>query len=124
MEVETLGNPEGLTDAERAYFSSGGADVAALEKEYGGNGGNSDANGGAEAPAAPAAPAAAAAVSADTEDDDGAITIGADGKARDTVSGKYVPHSAMHKERERRKAAESELGTVRERLARGEERLA
>ena len=117
------GLSEGLTDAERAYFSSGGTDTVALEKEYATS--TSDL-----APAAPAAaveqgdgtPAPAPAADADA-DEDGAITIGADGKARDTLSGKYVPHHALHKERERRKATDAELMTVREKLARGEERL-
>lgn len=125
MPDNNTGLSEGLTDAERAYFSSGGTDTAALEKEY--ETSNSDQ---APAPAAPAAAggtgqpgAAAAAPGADDADDDGAIVIGADGKARDTLSGKYVPHHALHKERERRKATDAELMTVREKLARGEERL-
>lgn len=117
------GLSEGLTDAERAYFSSGGNDTAALEKQYATS--TSD-----PAPAAPGAAVdsgeragATPAPSADDAGEDGAITIGADGKARDPLSGKYVPHHALHKERERRKATDAELMTVREKLARGEERL-
>ena len=125
----TSGLSEGLTDAERAYFSSGGEDTSALEQQIA-----SETNGtappaasdGAAAPRAPGAQGepAAAPGAADDVDEDGAITIGADGKARDTLSGKYVPHHALHKERERRKASEGELMSVREKFTRAEERLA
>ncbi len=59
-----------------------------------------------------------------TEDDDGAFYIDENGKARSVITGKFVPHAALHKERERRKSTEQELNTYRERMARAEERLA
>lgn len=125
MENNT-GLSEGLTDAERAYFSSGGTDTAALEKEYGSSTATPDAKPAAAVDGggggASDAPALAPGADGDA-DEDGAITIGADGKARDTLSGKYVPHHALHKERERRKATDAELMTLREKYARGEERL-
>jgi hypothetical protein len=37
--------------------------------------------------------------------------------------GKFVPHGALHEERERRKAVEKERDELRERFARGDERL-
>lgn len=86
----------------------------------GGAGGGAGGTGGEGAAPGGAAPAA----SADDDEGDGAIVIGADGQARDKLSGKYVPHAALHKERERRKATDAELTTLRERLARGDERLA
>ena len=43
-------------------------------------------------------------------------------QARDE-KGKFVPHGAFHEERERRKAVEKELTDLREKYARGDERL-
>jgi hypothetical protein len=57
-------------------------------------------------------------------DDDEGIYIDENGKPRSVISGKFVPHAALHKERERRKSVESEYMTVREKMARAEERLA
>lgn len=122
----TSGLSEGLTDAERAYFSSGGEDTSALEQQIASETNETAtpaAGDTAPAPGAPGAPAAAPGA-ADDADEDGTITIGADGKPRETLSGKYVPHKAMHQERERRKATEAELTATREKLARGDERLA
>lgn len=47
----------------------------------------------------------------------------ADAGTADDNKGKFVRHGAFHQERERRKAAEAELTTLRERYARGDERL-
>jgi len=57
-------------------------------------------------------------------DDEEGIYIDQDGKARSVLTGKFVPHAALHKERERRKSVEAEYLTVREKMARAEERLA
>lgn len=47
---------------------------------------------------------------------------GDEAQARDE-KGRFVPHGAFHEERERRKAAEGELNALREKFARGDERL-
>lgn len=57
-------------------------------------------------------------------DDEEGIYLDENGKARSVLTGKFVPHAALHKERERRKAVESEVQTYREKMARAEERLA
>jgi hypothetical protein len=57
-------------------------------------------------------------------DDEEGIYLDQDGKARSVLTGKFVPHAALHKERERRKAVESEYGNMREQMARAQERLA
>jgi hypothetical protein len=111
---------DALSPAEAAYFSSKGEKTEGLAPS--------------EPAAAPSEP-----VQAETQlsegdaapqaepgavDDEEGIYIDADGKARSVLTGKFVPHAALHKERERRKAVESEYLTVREKMARAEERLA
>jgi hypothetical protein len=115
-----------FSPAEAAYFSSRGADTSGLEAE----------SGPAETPQAPASnegnPAPPASHSptggppegpTDVEDGEEVVIVGADGKPRAT-NGRFVPHQALHKERERRKSVETELMTYRERTARADERLA
>jgi hypothetical protein len=117
---------EEFSPAEAAYFSSRGADTSGLEAE----------SGPAETPQAPASnegnPAPPASHSptggppegpTDVEDGEEVVIVGADGKPRAT-NGRFVPHQALHKERERRKSVETELMTYRERTARADERLA
>ena len=70
--------------------------------------------GGEAAPAAAAAPEAAPGEVVDPE---------TDAATADENKGKFVRHGAFHQERERRKAAEAELTTLREKFARGDERL-
>jgi hypothetical protein len=56
--------------------------------------------------------------------EDGGVVIGDDGRARDAVTGKFVPIKALHKERDLHKQTRSELQQTRELNARVEERLA
>lgn len=112
----TATSSESLSPAEMAYFNSGGTDTEAVEKEYGGA---LDLGSKPEPTAAPEAKQP----DATDEDDDEEVTVGPDGKPRD-ASGKYVSHQALHKERVRRKAAETEVLTYREKMARADERLA
>lgn len=72
----------------------------------------------AAAPAAadPAAPEAAPGEIVDPETDP-------DAGSPEENKGKFVRHGAFHQERERRKAVEKERDELRERLARGDERL-
>lgn len=112
----STGGGDSLSPAEQAYFSSGGEDATAVLAEYGG-GSETAAPVDVKAPAAPAPGAA------DDDDDDAGMIVGADGKPRDPASGKFVPHEALHKERSRRKAVEAESLTMKEKLARADERL-
>lgn len=57
-------------------------------------------------------------------DDDEGIYVDADGKTRSVLTGKFVPHAALHKERERRKSVETDYHAMREQMARAQERLA
>jgi antitoxin (DNA-binding transcriptional repressor) of toxin-antitoxin stability system len=116
-----------FSPAEAAYFSSKGADTSGLEAE----------SGPAETPQAPASnegnPAPPASHSPTggppegpidgVEDGEEVVIVGKDGKPR-AQNGRFVPHQALHAERERRKATETELGTYREKMARADERLA
>jgi hypothetical protein len=116
-----------FSPAEAAYFSSKGADTSGLEAE----------SGPAETPQAPAsnegngAPPASHSPTGgppegpiDGVEDGEELVVGEDGKIRSTKSGRFVPHAALHKERERRKGVETELGNYREKMARADERLA
>lgn len=115
MSTETNGvfESEALSPAEAEYFSSKGEKADGL------------------APAAEPAPTVSntetvqqAEPQTNEVDDDEGIYIDENGKPRSVISGKFVPHAALHKERERRKSVESEYMTVREKMARAEERLA
>jgi hypothetical protein len=116
-----------FSPAEAAYFSSKGSDTSGLEAE----------SGPAETPQAPAsnegngAPPASHSPTGGPpegpmdgmEDGEEVVIVGADGKPRAT-NGRFVPHQALHKERERRKGVETELQTTREKMTRADERLA
>ncbi len=114
-ETSTEFSSDSLSPAEMEYFSSKGEKTEGLIQA------ETPAPAQAEAPIADAAPQEG---EAPAEDDDGAFYIDENGKARSVITGKFVPHAALHKERERRKGAETELNTYRERMARAEERLA
>ncbi|MGL5934181.1 MAG: hypothetical protein ACRCZI_01010, partial [Cetobacterium sp.] len=122
--VATPTESDALTPGEMAYFKSGGNDASGLDAPSPAapqNGGSSTA------PASPSAAPDQAGASPDGQDaaDDGeeVIVMGKDGKPR-AQNGRFVPHQALHKERERRKGIETELATTRERMARADERLA
>lgn len=57
------------------------------------------------------------------ENEPGEIEFDAEGKLRDAKTGRYVPHAAMHKERERRKELEAEVQRIRDEHVRAQERL-
>jgi len=115
-ETSTEFSSDALTPAEMEYFSSKGEKTEGLAPAE-----STPAPTPTEAPTADAAPVDG---EAPAEDDDGAFYIDENGKARSVITGKFVPHQALHKERERRKGVETELNTYRERMARAEERLA
>lgn len=104
---------ESMSEAEAAYFSGKG------EVAY-----QPDAEPQPQADAPVDGDQKPAEAPAEGDGEDGEIFIDANGKPRSTVTGKFVPHGAFHKERERRKSLESELGQTRERMARADERLA
>lgn len=109
--VDAILETEALSDAERAYFESGGTKTDGLFK------------------AADPAPAVAEekTVSEPVKSEDaveGEITIDEQGNHRDKKSGRFVPHGVFHATRERAKAAESELAQLREKFTRADERLA
>ncbi len=116
MNTETTSALGGdLSPAEQAYFSSKGADTAGLE--------TSEAQAPITQEAGPDPLSEAQPAANDDQVDAGEVYIDENGKARSVVSGKFVPHGAFHKERERRKATEAELQTYREKMARADERL-
>lgn len=123
---------ESLSPAEQSYMSSGGSSTEGLF----------DAPAASEptpapepaqepAPAEPAeAPAADPAPSTDEPEEAGEIVVEPDGKLRNARTGKFVPHQALHQERERHRETrtkaetlERELASQREQYARAEERL-
>ncbi len=114
-ETSTEFSSDSLSPAEMEYFSSKGEKTEGLIPS------ETPAPTQAETPITDAAPQEG---EQPTEDDDGAFYIDENGKARSVITGKFVPHAALHKERERRKSTEQELNTYRERMARAEERLA
>lgn len=118
------GFAESLSDAEMAYFNTKGEDTSGFGSEQpaeapqqpaGGDFQSSEPNGQAQQEPPQQA--------AEGDDDDG-IYIDENGKARSVATGKFVPHAALHKERTRRQAVEAENLTMREKMARAEERLA
>ncbi|MEE7449412.1 hypothetical protein MRF4_17245 [Methylobacterium radiotolerans] len=80
----------------------------------------SPASDGLTLPAAEPTPAAAEPPAAEPEA--GEPEAAPEAQPRDE-KGKFVPHGALHEERERRKAVEKERDELRERFARGDERL-
>lgn len=81
------------------------------------------APGSAAAPAAPEGGAAAAAAPVDPAAPGEVVDPEAEEGTVDENKGKFVRHGAFHQERERRKAVEKELSEIREKYARGDERL-
>lgn len=122
---------DSFTPAEAAYFNSRGADTAALEAEIASNGSGEPAGGqqqptpsgqGQDQNASQGAQDGQDEGDPEIGDDDELITVGPDGKPRGK-GGRFVPHAALHKEREKHKLTKQELDTVRERQARADERL-
>lgn len=107
----TAGDSEALSPAEMAYFLSGGEDTSGLD------GGTQQ-----ELPLDGAKDEAKGAAGADPDAETADAEIAADSQARDK-NGRFVPHEAMHRERERRKSVETENQALREKMARAEERL-
>jgi hypothetical protein len=119
---------EEFSPAEQAYFSSKGADTSGFEAESVTETPQAPAsNGGNGAPPASYSPTGGPPEGQEqpSGEDDGeeVVIVGKDGKPRST-NGRFVPHQALHAERERRKGVETELGTYREKMARADERLA
>lgn len=120
---------DALTPAEMAYLNSGGNDAAALEAEWAGKGDGASQTGdhGQDASTQGQDKAAAGEPPAGQDDDgdDGeeVIVMGKDGKPR-AQNGRFVPHQALHKERERHKATKAELDSAREMATRANERIA
>lgn len=103
---------DGFTAEERSYFESRGEKFALTDPE----------STPAEA-AKPAVEQTETAAPADEDVPDGTITLDEAGLKRDKRTGRFVPHGAFHKERENRKAAETQLAQLREERARINERL-
>jgi hypothetical protein len=119
---------ESLSPAEAAYFSSKGSDTSGLEAEFA----QGDSQAGDSVQGGNPTPSAQTGFSGGPEgqeqplgEDDGeeVVIVGKDGNPR-SKNGRFVPHQALHSERQRRKSVETELQATRERLARGDERLA
>ncbi len=111
--MNDLNSTEDFSPEEMAYITSKGEDTSALQTPE------------QSAPQSTPEPATTPEQSAQSEDDaEITIEIGADGKPRDLKSGRFVPHGAFHKERERRKSLETENLSMREKMARADERLA
>lgn len=118
--VSPAASSEVLSEAEMAYFKSGGTDTSGLQIENAPTAPPATAPGDTQE----AAPTDQAKAPAGEEGDEDGIVIGPDGRARNAKSGQYVPHAALHKERTRRKEIEAENLSYRDKLARVEERLA
>jgi hypothetical protein len=111
-----------MTDTDLAI---GGGDDAFTPEEQAAfeayeRGEEAPASDGLPPPAAEPAPAAAEPPASDPET---AEPEGAPEAQPRDEKGKFVPHGALHEERERRKAVEKERDELRERFARGDERL-
>ena len=123
MQVTTS---EDFTPGEAAYFKSGGQDTAALDAEIAADppepaGGQQPSHQAEQPKSQTAAPEASAGQDEGSEDDE-LVTVGPDGKPRND-KGRFVPHAALHKEREKHKLTKTELETTREKMARADERL-
>jgi hypothetical protein len=109
-----------MTAAERAYFQSRGEDVAGLMGEA-----KPAAPAPVEQPKADAKAAPAPTAPAAEEDGEpGEIEISADGTARDTKTGKFVPKSAYLRVRDGEKQARQEASRYRDLAIAAKERLA
>lgn len=113
-----------LTDAELAYLESGGAATEGLVSE---EPPQPDPQGGQEAQP-PQEPQDQSQPPEGGDDDDGEgfeideIVLDKNGRLRGK-NGRFVPHAALHKEREAHKLTKAERDELREKLARGDERL-
>lgn len=126
---------ESLSPAEQSYMSSGGSSTEGLF----------DAPAASEPTPAPEpaqepapaqtepteAPVSDAVQTQEEPEEAGEIVVEPDGKLRNARTGKFVPHQALHQERERHRETrtkaetlERELATQREQFARAQERLA
>lgn len=116
-----------FSEAEKAYFSSKGEKTEALTTQETVSSPAPDAAPSAqpEPSSSPQAEAGAPPPSPEpgAVDEDEGVYLDEKGRARN-ADGKFVPHAALHKERERRKAVESEALAMRDKMARAEERLA
>jgi hypothetical protein len=121
MSTETNGvfESEALTPAEAEYFSSKGEKAEGLTADL-----SKPAEASHTHTMTDAESTATTEPAVNEVDDEEGIYLDENGKARSVLSGKFVPHAALHKERERRKSVESEYMTVRDKMARAEERLA
>ncbi|MGN8092814.1 hypothetical protein [Methylobacterium sp. 22177] len=108
--ASTSDSAEGLTAEEQAAMD-------AYERGEDASSASTAAPAPDAAPAGGEAAAPAAAAPGDVVDPE------ADAGSPDENKGKFVRHGAFHQERERRKAVEKELSDLRERFARGDERL-
>lgn len=112
---------EELTQAEIDYFNSRGENTQALTEAHQEPQERPDDFQGGAVAGDPTQP------SGDPQEDDyeeGEIYLDENGRAKDAKTGKFVPHAALHKERERHKQTKTELELHREKMARAEERLA
>jgi hypothetical protein len=107
-------NAEGFTPEEQAAFDAYERGEDAPSASTAAPAPEAAPAGGEAAPAAAAAPEAAPGEVVDPE---------AEAGSPEENKGKFVRHGAFHQERERRKAVEKELSDLRERFARGDERL-
>jgi hypothetical protein len=116
-----------MTAGEMAYFKSGGADVSGLDlgegsQEPAGGQQQQPSNGGGQQPNGQQAAPDGQGEGDGDEDGEEVVVLGKDGKPR-AQNGRFVPHQALHKEREQHKLTKAELTNVRERQARADERL-
>ena len=111
--ASTSDNAEGFTPEEQAAFDAYERGEEIPSASTAAPAADGAPAGGDAAPAA-AAPEAAPGEIVDPE---------ADAGSPDENKGKFVRHGAFHQERERRKAVEKELNDLREKYARGDERL-
>ncbi len=114
-----------LSEAEQAHYDSSGESVDGL----GLDGSTPEATPEARAPdAAQASPTPGQEGGEAKEGDDAAdgeitIEIGSDGKARNTATGRFVPHAALHQQREQNKELKAKLEETTQRQTRAEARL-
>lgn len=123
MSTENQAQSEDFSPAEMAYINSGGADTDGLASEWGSDG-QAAPDGQSQQKTQDAAPGAPdGQQQGNDEVIDGEIVIDANGRPKDKTTGRFVPHGAFHKEREKRKATEQELEAMREKFTRADERM-
>lgn len=119
-------NTEVLQGGEAAEVTTGGDELTPAERAYvesRGESGLTISDPETPEPTAPTPQQAEQQPAADPDDPDGAIIVDEAGRTRDTRTGKFVPHGAFHKERTQRQALQTENVTLREQMARVNERL-